>query len=365
MVHLDTYVYDTFRDRKLPQSLVWSKTSNPQAAMDRWDRMQDDIAGDPTKIPHFVIEADGSLGGSGAMGIIQGMPSLNEMEYLSYMDNIRKIIGNFYGIFYNSYARSSANPSASEGPDMQVDPKTLESFQAFLNKQHDKLTSLLGVTEWHYYKVPAEDRDVMKRLQIEQLEWQIAQAAKAVGFETIRNAAGELVQRKGPLDEMDISRLSEIVKQYIYLNGKIQEAKVQIDSGVGVGFQPNTERTPDGDRGKPDPKGLSKGIQGPGESSPSSTPMKPAKGGSVVNPAETRSAVTSPGTKHQNFDDKGRPMENKQAAGGADRGRETDPAGSMEQQAAELKRLIIALLMFARAKQRPRERVSTTTAFGV
>lgn len=359
LIHLHVYVYDTFRDRKLPMSLIWSVSANPQEAVDRWDKVQERLAQDSTYVPHYVIEPE-MTGGAGKMGVIQGMPSLNEIQYVDYMEVLRKIIGNFYGVFYGSYARSSNQPGASEGPDMQVDPKTIEMKHKFWDRMHSNLVESMGVKTWDYIKVPPEDRDVMKKLQISQLEWQIAQQAQQVGFETIRNHVGKLVQRKGPLTDVDIARLMEVVKAVIGAEAQ-QKAMEEQQNGADsdVTFDPDTENTPTGDRKKKDT--LAKGPEGTGESAPRSMSGGDDQGGRTQKRSLTTAATNPGGTSEPSTDAKGAEQGSKQAVGGADRSRPTDGqnTGEMGEQLANIKSLVVMLLMLIRARQMPKQALIT------
>ena len=377
LLHQDNYMYDTFKDRRLPQCLVWSKTANPTSAIARWDKVLERLTIDPTYIPHICVEPEGS--NSGEMGMLPLMPKLNEMEYIEGREEQRKVMADFFGVFYRDYARSSNNPGASEGPRMQVDPKTVESLEKFYNHNHNKLTDLFGVADWWYHKVPAEDRDVMRKLQIEQLEWQNSQIAQNVGFETTRDFNGDLKQRKSPLDAKDIGALKDITLGIIGLREKLkmeQETQAMAMSPDPDKTKEGTDRvkheatytpqdkTPDGSRRLPYDK-LQKSEEdiekaGVGESKPST--FSPSRMGASMqlgagSAKKPTPSTFVPGSKGPYQSSDGSATDSKEALGGKERSR---PGTQQTDSKSELQRLtaiLMAMLMNIRRREHPTEKI--------
>ncbi len=305
----DVYMRDTFTERQVPQLAVWTISSNPKSAEARFNKMIERTHEDPTVPYHFIIESD-PFGGDGKMGTLELMPKLHEMEYVPARNEMRNQICNYYGLFYNKALKESAGGVASAEPQLQVDPDRLDSIQRKWNNMREKLTKSMGVTDWKQVLAQADVKGVFRNLQIEQLEWQIAQMAQTVGYDTVRDVEGKLRQVRGPITKEDMGMLKDILM-----------AIVGVDD-----TEPEFESNPSYDPSEKEPTGEPTRKEDVKKAIGDSTVKQMAVGatvGSAVghvgmgSPSNPQSSSTyTPGTKEQYSKD-GSSYQTKQQMGGA------------------------------------------------
>jgi len=311
----NTYMRDTFVHRQLPQTGVYMITSNPFGAEKRVNQMLERVHEDPTEPLIFYVEP-GEFKGDGMIDTIQLMPKLHEMDYIPSREEMRNQLCNFYGVFYEKSSKESAAGAATDQPTMSVDPDTLEAKQTWWNRMRRKLTEEIGIVDWDYECVPTDVKGVFRKLQISQLEWQIAQMAQTVGFETVRDVNGNLRQVQALLTNDDLGMLRDILMAIVEQEQVEQGPRFESNPT----YTPDTEQTPTGEPGEK--HGLKKALgESVGMQMRMNTGARPRTGaGSPGNPQSA--ATTTPGTK-EDYGKDGKSFETKQEMGGAATGTTT------------------------------------------
>jgi hypothetical protein len=242
LMYQTMYMHDIFKERRVPQNAIWTRTNNPTSAEKRFERMLERCKQDPTTPYHFIIEA-GDFNGDGEMGVIELMPKINEMSYIEAREELTNKIANWYGVIYEKSVKQATKTGARDIPTMSINPDTLECIQAFCDSQRKKLTTALGIRNWSLKNKPSDERGVMRKLQIEQLEWQNAQMSATLGFETLRTVDGSLVSRKPPITKDNIGMLTDLLMSYFQLKAQLEMDQAQFQSNPS--YTPSN-KTPDG-----------------------------------------------------------------------------------------------------------------------
>lgn len=175
------YLQAYMEKRRIPRGVVAVNTprkENILAIKQEFNKTADDNQQD---IPFIAVE------GSNSRGWIEFLPfadKINELELTALREELRNIIGGFYGvspIFQGDMSQGGG--LNNEGLQITVTNRSVETFQRFFSERLFKwLAKQFGITDHEFVLNPSEEKDFAHVHQLELLKLQVAQLKAQMGY---------------------------------------------------------------------------------------------------------------------------------------------------------------------------------------
>jgi hypothetical protein len=197
LLAMENYVNTSYTKSRMPRGLLAVQTRNMESMRGFWRSVKEKMEEDPHFIPVMGIEADN---GKGSVEWIKFMDSLKEMDYVSVKEDLRDRIGGFYGVSKIFMADSSTSGGLNnEGMQILVTNRAVEMAQNVYNKYvFPWLCKEFGITDWRLVLPPSEEEDEIAVLRKREIEVNIANSIKGLGFEVEMGDDGEFIFKKPP-----------------------------------------------------------------------------------------------------------------------------------------------------------------------
>lgn len=323
ITYKDTYIRDSYMKQRKPRGALVVSTSNPEDFMNMWDTIMEKTKKDWHYMPVIPFEPEPGLGGQGANRIawVDFMGTMLDLDYKEIREIYERHLYMWYGIS-NIFANLETGAGGKGGTEARliVENRHIERSNNCDNANPLMRVSLeYGLKDHVYEWVPVEDRDIMKRLQIETHQINNAQMRFNLGYEADMTADGkEFIYRKDP--EREIQKAINMITSLLSLK-----------SGQPAGGQP-----PMGQPSVPSAKPKVSSSEFTGTGTDQSSSLEKALGDPTMHEGDNKATKPTVNVPNANtFQPSGGymapdgtgPYKNKQALGGHMRSRAASMSG--------------------------------------
>jgi len=184
LTYKDAYIRDSYMKQRKPRGAVVASTSNPDAFMNTWKRIMEEVKNDWQFMPVIPMQPEPGMGsGSNRIAWVDFMGSMQDLEYEKVRNIYERMIYQFYGIS-NIFANlDSAKGGTNIEAKLIITNKAVERSNRVDNeKPLAVLSKEIGLNDCHFEVAPFEDRDILKEKQIETHDINNAQMMEYIGY---------------------------------------------------------------------------------------------------------------------------------------------------------------------------------------
>lgn len=199
---MDTYMKALYDKRRPPRSGLFFGTTNVDSLQKAIEQARQKAREDP----HFpmVMGIENIKSSKSFVEFVDFMKSLQDLQFVDVRDEMRRVIGSFYGvspIFQNDI--SSAGGLNNEGLQITVTNRAIQVGHELYNKHLlPKILEALKVQGWSLFLKPSEEQDEMAKLERQELSISNGERAVKLGLEAEYDEdQGEVVIHSGTLTE--------------------------------------------------------------------------------------------------------------------------------------------------------------------
>jgi len=179
----DFFVMTAYHLQRPPKGLLVLR-GNRESIEKAWRRMMDEARTNPHMIYPLVIEP--SRESKQVMEWLDLTLRSEDIDFTGFRDEIRRTVGALWGVMPVFTGESGSFGLANEGLQVVVTNRAVEMEQTLFNeKVLPWLCKALGFHDWTIQLVPSEARDIVGRLQREQLRIQNASAMINLGYKPV------------------------------------------------------------------------------------------------------------------------------------------------------------------------------------
>jgi uncharacterized OB-fold protein len=181
LMKMDFFMLSAYSLERPPKGLLLMK-GNRESIDKAWRRLQEEARTNPHMIYPLVVE--GSKDIKNVMEWLDLTLKSDDINFIEFRDELRRTIGALWGVMPIFHGDTSAGMGLSnEGLQILVTNRAVETEQGIFNETvFPWICKEIGVTDWLYKCVPNEGRDIVSKLQREQLRIQNAQALENMGY---------------------------------------------------------------------------------------------------------------------------------------------------------------------------------------
>jgi len=179
----DFFVMTAYHLQRPPKGLLVLR-GNRESIEKAWRRMMDEARTNPHMIYPLVVEP--SKDTKQVMEWLDLTLRSEDIDFTGFRDEIRRTVGALWGVMPIFTGEPGGFGLANEGLQVVVTNRAVEMEQTLFNeKVLPWLCKSLGFRDWTIQLVPSEARDIVGRLQREQLRIQNASAMASLGYKPI------------------------------------------------------------------------------------------------------------------------------------------------------------------------------------
>jgi hypothetical protein len=188
----DKYMRAYYYGKKSPKGILAWMTGSVESAEKKWSEFVDRAIEEPNNVfPLFINPGQANTNGD-VVKFIDLMRTPQEMQYIDVRQELITKIGAFHGVMPIFQADLSQSAGLnSEGLQVTVTTRAVETGQSVHNSFFAFLGYQLGLVDWEYKLNPPEEKDEMAELQREAQKIANAQGMKNLGFEVSLDDSGE------------------------------------------------------------------------------------------------------------------------------------------------------------------------------
>jgi hypothetical protein len=181
LMKMDFFILTAYHLERPPKGMLILK-GNRESIDKSWRRLQEEARTNPHMIYPLILE-----GGKDVKNVMEWLDMTiksQDIDFIAFRDEMRRTIGALWGvmpIFTGDAAQGFG--LSNEGLQILVTNRAVEDEQnIFDEKLLPWICTQLGVTDWKFQLLPNEGRDVVARLQREQMRIQNAQTMAGLGY---------------------------------------------------------------------------------------------------------------------------------------------------------------------------------------
>jgi len=179
----DFFIMTAYHLQRPPKGLLVLR-GNRESIEKAWRRMMDEARTNPHMIYPLVVEPNKES--KQVMEWLDLTLRSEDIDFTGFRDEIRRTVGALWGVMPVFTGESGSFGLANEGLQVVVTNRAVEMEQTLFNeKVLPWLCKALGFHDWTIQLVPSEARDIVGRLQREQLRIQNASAMVNLGYKPV------------------------------------------------------------------------------------------------------------------------------------------------------------------------------------
>lgn len=163
LISQDKYMLDYYAKQRPPRGMLFINTSNQQGLTKAWNFALDLFKKNPHTIPPIAVDTPSNSRGS-FVQFIDFMKSLDEMQYESSRNEMRRAIGSIYGVMPLFHADiSTSGGMNNEGMQITVTNQATQEGQGIWNDEiYPWICTQLDITDYRLLLPPNEEQDEMR-----------------------------------------------------------------------------------------------------------------------------------------------------------------------------------------------------------
>lgn len=179
----DFFIMTAYHLQRPPKGLLVLR-GNRESIEKAWRRMMDEARVNPHMIYPLVVEPDKDV--KQIMEWLDLTIRSDDINFTQFRDEIRRTIGALWGVMPIFTGEPGGYGLGNEGLQIVVTNRAVEMEQTIFNEKIlPWLTRTIGVTDWEIQLIPNEARDMVGRLQREELRIRIAQEMMQLGYKPV------------------------------------------------------------------------------------------------------------------------------------------------------------------------------------
>ena len=242
ITYKDAYIRDSYMKQRKPRGAVVVSTSAPEEFMNQWDSIMEKTKNDWHYMPVIPFEPEPGMSSSGAARIawVDFMGTMMDLDYKEIREIYERQIYQWYGVA-NILANIESGPGGKGGTEARLiaGNRHVERSNHVDNHRPLYILSLeLGLKDNRIKVMETEDRDTMKRLQVQTHKINNAEMLAMVGYKLEYDEELEDFVYTKNLVEQITSALSTVNSLL-----SIKQGQMQMTTG-GAGGEPKMGSNP-------------------------------------------------------------------------------------------------------------------------
>ena len=183
LLKMDYFVLTAYHLQRPPKMLLFIKM-NPETVEKAWKKAMLEAERNPHMIYPFAVEGLKDVKNIVEKVDLSIKPA--DVDFIQYREELRKSIGAAWGVMPIFTGESGGQGLGNEGIQILVTNRTVKVEQQLFNEKIlPWLCKTIGIRDWLIQLVPNEGRDIVARIQREQMRLQIAQQMNALGYKPV------------------------------------------------------------------------------------------------------------------------------------------------------------------------------------
>jgi uncharacterized OB-fold protein len=179
----DYFILTAYHLQRPPKGILVLR-GNRESIEKAWRRMMDEARTNPHMIYPLVVEPSRET--RQVMEWLDLTLRSEDINFIEFREELRRTVGALWGVMPIFTGEAGGYGLANEGLQVVVTNRAVEMEQTLFNeKVLPWLCRALGFRDWEIQLIPSEARDVVARLQREQLRIQNAQAMQGLGYKPV------------------------------------------------------------------------------------------------------------------------------------------------------------------------------------
>lgn len=198
--NMDQYMKDLYSERRPPKGLMAIRSPNIESFEKSWAWAMDEFAKNPHMVLPFPVTGGEETRGK-LLEYIDFMRSLDEMQFTEVRNELRRAIGANFGVMPLFQGDITTTGGLNnEGLQITVTNRAVEDGQAVYNEElFPWLLKQLKINDYELKLKPAEQKDEMTELKIQEQKIANAQRMKDLGVQVTLNEQMEFEFEPGEI----------------------------------------------------------------------------------------------------------------------------------------------------------------------